>query len=75
MWVNLTASGQEVLLYYSEDTLERNPKVCGAHSVLSLLLSNTSDSMGAVRAGHTALQPSSLAQVGLVQLSHTDAHA
>lgn len=27
VWVNLTASGQEVMLYQTEDTLERNPKV------------------------------------------------
>ncbi|XP_039555377.1 putative calcium-activated potassium channel subunit beta isoform X2 [Passer montanus] len=26
VWVNLTASGQEVMLYQTEDTLERNPK-------------------------------------------------
>ncbi|XP_053812564.1 calcium-activated potassium channel subunit beta-1 isoform X2 [Vidua chalybeata] len=26
VWVNLTASGQEVMLYHTEDTLERNPK-------------------------------------------------
>ncbi|NXX91754.1 KCMB1 protein, partial [Centropus bengalensis] len=26
VWVNLTASGQEVMLYHSEDTVERNPK-------------------------------------------------
>ncbi|KAM8798761.1 calcium-activated potassium channel subunit beta-1 [Eudromia elegans] len=26
VWVNVTASGQEVLLYSTEDTLERNPK-------------------------------------------------
>lgn len=74
VWVNLTASGQEVMLYHTEDTLERNPKVFGAHSILFLLLFNTSDSMGAVRAGRTALQPRSRAQV-VVQLSHTDARA
>lgn len=27
VWVNLTASGQEVMLYQTEDTLEKNPKV------------------------------------------------
>ncbi|NWT79993.1 KCMB1 protein, partial [Lanius ludovicianus] len=26
VWVNVTASGQEVMLYQTEDTLERNPK-------------------------------------------------
>ncbi|XP_071426352.1 calcium-activated potassium channel subunit beta-1 [Pithys albifrons albifrons] len=26
VWVNLTASGQEVMLYHTEDTRERNPK-------------------------------------------------
>ncbi|NXM06715.1 KCMB1 protein, partial [Tyrannus savana] len=26
VWVNLTASGQEVMLYQTEDTLDRNPK-------------------------------------------------
>ncbi|TRZ08596.1 hypothetical protein HGM15179_018510, partial [Zosterops borbonicus] len=26
VWVNLTASGQEVMLYQTEDTLEKNPK-------------------------------------------------
>ncbi|OPJ88272.1 calcium-activated potassium channel subunit beta-1 [Patagioenas fasciata monilis] len=26
VWVNLTASGQDVMLYQTEDTLERNPK-------------------------------------------------
>ncbi|NWR70826.1 KCMB1 protein, partial [Centropus unirufus] len=26
VWVNLTASGQEVMLYHSEDTVEKNPK-------------------------------------------------
>ncbi|NWI45625.1 KCMB1 protein, partial [Picathartes gymnocephalus] len=26
VWVNLTTSGQEVMLYQTEDTLERNPK-------------------------------------------------
>ncbi|KFW88301.1 calcium-activated potassium channel subunit beta-1 [Phalacrocorax carbo] len=26
VWVNLTASGEEVMLYHTEDTLERNPK-------------------------------------------------
>lgn len=27
VWVNLTASRKEVMLYETEDTLERNPKV------------------------------------------------
>lgn len=36
VWVNLTVSGQEVMLYQNEDTLERNPKVLGTQIKYSL---------------------------------------
>lgn len=36
VWVNLTASGKEVMLYQTEDTLERNPKVLTIQTKQSL---------------------------------------
>lgn len=68
VWVNLTASGQEVMLYQTEDTLEKNPKV---------LATQIAYSFSAVIRGEglIAFKPSCTVTAGVTHLLHVNVWA